>query len=88
MTGLSRRLYVGVTNNLLLRVRQHKSQSIDGFTSRYNLTQLVYSEQFDDIRDAIAREKQIKGWARAKKLALIESLNPDWIDLADFIPAD
>jgi putative endonuclease len=88
MTGLSRRLYVGVTNNLLLRVRQHKSQSIDGFTSRYNLTQLVYYEQFDDIRDAIAREKQIKGWARAKKLALIESLNPDWIDLADFIPAD
>jgi putative endonuclease len=88
MTGLSRRLYVGVTNNLLLRVRQHKSQSIDGFTSRYNLTQFVYYEQFDDIRDAIAREKQIKGWARAKKLALIESLNPDWIDLADFIPAD
>jgi putative endonuclease len=82
MTGHNRRLYVGVTNDLERRVQQHKSKLIPGFTSRYNLTQLVYYERLADIRDAIAREKCIKGWARAKKLDLIEAVNPGWHDLA------
>lgn len=82
MSRHSRRLYIGVTNNLVRRAHQHKSQSTPGFTERYNLTQLVYYEQFTDVKDAIAREKQLKGWTRAKKIALIESLNPEWFDLS------
>jgi putative endonuclease len=76
-------LYTGVTNDLNRRVWEHKGKMIAGFTSWYNVTKLVYCEQFTDIRDAIAREKQIKGWLRAKKIALIESLNPKWEDLSE-----
>ena len=76
-------LYVGVTNDLHKRVFQHKSKLIPGFTQKYNLYKLVYFEQFGDIRAAIAREKQIKGWLRAKKVALIIAENPQWNDLAE-----
>ena len=85
MSGHNRRLYVGVTNDLTRRVQQHKSKTIEGFTSRYNLTQLVYYEKFEHVRDAIAREKRVKDWTRAKKLELIEAVNPGWNDLADAV---
>lgn len=74
-------LYTGVTNNLERRVREHRSRLVPGFTNKYNLTKLVYFEQGPDIRSAIAREKQIKGWIRAKKNDLVETVNPRWIDL-------
>ncbi len=76
-------LYVGVTNGLHKRVFQHKSKLIPGFTQKYNLYKLVYFEMFGDIRAAIAREKQIKGWLRSKKVALIIAKNPQWKDLAE-----
>lgn len=75
-------LYVGVTNNLETRVQQHKSKSIPGFTQRYNVTRLVHYEVFESINAAITREKQMKGWVRVKKLALIEETNPTWQDLS------
>ena len=83
MTNKSRTLYTDVTNNLERRVSEHKQKLIPGFTSKYNITRLVYSEEFLDIRDAIAREKQIKGWLREKKIVLIESINPEWKDLSE-----
>ena len=73
-------LYVGVTNNLQQRVLQHKS-SISNFTTRYNVTKVIYWEEFSDIRDAIAREKQIKSWSRERKERLINEINPEWRDL-------
>ena len=76
-------LYVGVTNDLQRRVWEHKQKVIDGFTKRYNITRLAYYEETPDVTSAITREKQIKGWLRKKKLALIESLNPGWKDLSD-----
>ncbi len=76
-------LYTGVTNNLQRRVWEHKTGRGSKFTSKYRITKLVYYEETDDIRAAIAREKQIKGGSRAKKMALIESLNPTWRDLAE-----
>ena len=76
-------LYVGVTNRLRRRIVEHRLKLVDGFSARYNVTRLVYYEKFGDIRNAIAREKQIKGWLRAKKIALIESTNPRWKDLAE-----
>ncbi|GIK43025.1 MAG: nuclease [Chloroflexota bacterium] len=82
MTNRSRTLYTGVTNNLERRVYEHKRKLVPGFTSKYNITQLVYFEETPDIKTALAREKQIKGWVRAKKIALIESMNPAWIDLS------
>lgn len=82
LSDASRTLYTGVTNDLVRRIYEHKRQLIPGFTSRYNLTRLVYFEEFGDIRDAIAREKQIKGWVRAKKIALIQVKNPGWRDLS------
>ena len=81
MTNKSQTLYTGVTNNLLKRVYQHKNKLIDGFTKKYNITILIYYETHEDIRAAIAREKQIKGWLRKKKIALIASMNPEWKDL-------
>ena len=75
-------LYTGVTNNLECRVIQHKAKIVPGFTQRYDVTRLVYFEAFGDIRDAIAREKEIKGWRREKKLALIRQLNPKFRDLS------
>ena len=74
-------LYIGVTSNLKQRVYQHKQNNIPGFTKQYDCKQLVYYEQFDAILNAIAREKQIKAGSRKKKLALIESINPTWLDL-------
>jgi len=85
MTNKSKTLYTGVTNNLTRRVYEHKNKLIDGFTKKYNIHKLVYFELFNNIEDAIRREKQIKGWIRKKKIDLIESMNPDWKDLSDGI---
>ncbi len=76
-------LYTGVTSDLKKRVWQHKEKVADGFTKRYNVTELVYYEVFEDILNAIAREKQIKGGSRQKKIDLIKRMNPDWHDLYD-----
>ena len=75
-------LYTGITGNLPHRVWQHNNKLVPGFTSRYNLTRLVYYERFFYPAAAIAREKEIKGWRRSKKIKLIESMNPRWDDLA------
>jgi putative endonuclease len=83
MASRSRVLYTGVTNDLARRVYEHKRSLIPGFTSKYRITRLVYFEEFADIHDAIAREKQIKGWVRARKTRLIEEHNPTWEDRAD-----
>ena len=74
-------LYVGVTNDLQKRLLQHRNNIFDGFTARYNIHKLVYAEEFQDIYDAIAREKQIKSWSRARKIALISEFNPAWRDM-------
>jgi putative endonuclease len=80
-------LYIGVTSDLLRRVHEHKAKVIQGFTSRYNVTRLVYYEELGDIRAAIAREKYLKNWTRAQKISLIEEHNPNWDDLAaDWYP--
>jgi len=76
-------LYIGVTNDLERRVYEHRYKIIRGFTSKYNCTRLVYYDSSPDVRAAIAREKQIKGWLRKKKIALIESMNPEWRDLSE-----
>jgi putative endonuclease len=78
-------LYTGVTNNLTRRTGEHRA-SFSSFTSRYNVHKLVYFEEFHQINDAIAREKQIKGGSRRKKVALINSMNPDWRDLSGDLP--
>jgi putative endonuclease len=83
MCNRSRTIYTGVTNNLQRRVYEHKNQLIPGFTSRYRIDRLVYYEVTADIESAIVREKQIKGWLRSKKTALIESTNPEWLDLSE-----
>ena len=75
-------IYTGMTNDLEKRVYQHKNKLIEGFTKKYNVTRLAYFEETTDVNAAIAREKEIKGWRRSKKLALIKSLNPTWRDLA------
>ena len=82
MTNVSRTLYTGVTNNLVRRVYEHKNKIIPGFTSRYNITELVYFEETSDVQAALTREKEIKGWRRAKKSQLIASVNPKWLDLS------
>jgi putative endonuclease len=82
MSNTSRTLYIGVTNNLERRVWQHRQKNIDGFTRRYNLTMLVYCEMFPDPSTAIASEKELKGWLRTRKIELIESENPHWLDLS------
>ena len=83
MASFKQRLYVGVTNDLSRRVYQHKTKAYpESFTARYNIDRLVYFEVFGDILDAIGREKQIKGWRRSKKVALIEAENPRWKDLS------
>jgi len=83
MSNKSKTIYTGLTNNLINRVYQHKHKLIKGFTKRYNITKLVYYETHRDVMAAIVREKQIKGWLRKKKIALIESINPEWRDLYD-----
>ena len=82
MTNGKRTLYVGVTGDLIRRVYEHKHKIVKGFTKKYNLTYLAYFEETTDVMSAIEREKQIKGWKRNKKIALVESSNPNWKDLA------
>ena len=82
LASLSRRLYVGVTNDLVRRVREHKAGEGSTFTKRYRINRLVHFQAFGDIRDALRAEKTIKGWTRARKLALVEEQNPGWRDLA------
>ena len=86
MASRSRVLYTGVTNDLARRVSEHKQGLTAGFTSKYRVTRLVYAEKFANIRDAIAREKEIKGWKRSRKISLIENRNPTWEDLAECSP--
>ncbi len=78
-------LYTGVTNDLIYRVAQHRQKVFEGFTKKYNVTHLLYYEVTGSSEAAIAREKQIKGWRRSKKVMLIEAMNPKWQDLADQI---
>ena len=92
MASRSRTIYIGVTGNLQQRVFEHKWKERDGFTARYNCDRLVWFENFQYIQKAIAREKEMKGWRRAKKIALIESMNAAWMDFSrnwyDCEPAD
>ena len=76
-------MYIGVTNNLERRLYEHRHHVMDGFTSKYNVGKLVYYESTDDVTAAIVREKQLKGWKRARKNALVESTNPTWRDLSE-----
>jgi len=82
MASRSGVLYVGVTNDLERRVSEHKRKLVPGFSRKYNVTRLVYYESTNDVESAIAREKQIKGWLRVRKVALVESVNPRWEDLS------
>ena len=82
MTSVSCTLYIGVTNDLLRRVYEHKQGLVPGFTDKYRINRLVYFEETSDVRAAITREKQLKGWTRARKTALVGSANPGWEDLA------
>jgi putative endonuclease len=82
MGSLSGTLYVGFTSNLHKRVFQHKFHQMEGFTNQYDVERLPYWASYDDVHKALACEKQLKGWSRAKKIALIEFRNPQWLDLA------
>jgi putative endonuclease len=76
-------MYVGVTNDLMRRVYEHKHKSVEGFSAKYNLSRLVYFEETPDIHSALAREKEIKRWRRDKKNKLVEGMNPGWVDLSE-----
>ena len=78
-------LYVGVTNDLVRRVHEHREKLVEGFTARYEVSRLVWYDQTDSVEEAIAHEKRLKRWRREWKLALIEKSNPDWLDLYDGI---
>ena len=82
LASVSGTLYIGVTNNIYRRVLEHREGEFSSFTTKYGVSRLVYYETFQYIGNAIAREKEIKGWVRAKKVALIESMNPSWKDLS------
>ena len=82
VASLSRTIYIGVTNDLVRRVHEHKTKEVWGFTATYNISRLVWFEEFATPSDAIAREKQLKNWTRDKKIQLIESVNPSWDDLS------
>jgi len=84
LTNTSRMLYTGVTNDLVRRIKKHQNKLIEGFTKKYNLHKLVYYEEFQNPEKAIAREKEIKGWRREKKVQLIRRCNPCWKDLSQF----
>jgi len=87
LTNKSGTLYTGVTNDLERRMYEHRNHVVSGFSARYLVDRLVYFEEHNDADTAISREKQIKGWLRRKKIALVESVNPDWRDLAaDWFP--
>ena len=75
-------MYIGVTNNLKRRLFEHQTGLVEGFTKKYHVHKLVYYETFGNINNAIEREKQLKGWTRAKKNALVETINPEWNDLS------
>lgn len=75
-------LYIGISGNLHRRIFQHKFHHFEGFTDRYDVVRLLYWESYDDVHKALAREKQLKGWSRAKKIGLIVRRNPHWLDLA------
>jgi len=79
--GLGGTLYIGVTNDLIRRVHEHKNKVAEGFTKKYDVDRLLYFEAFDDIENAIRREKRLKKWNRAWKIRLIEETNPNWTDL-------
>ena len=81
ITNRSGTLYTGMTGDLARRIHEHRHRLVPGFTSRYRIDRLIHAEAFTEVRDAIAREKQIKGWDRAKKLSLIAESNPQWKDL-------
>ncbi|MEI2384085.1 GIY-YIG nuclease family protein [Breoghania sp. JC706] len=87
-SGAGGTLYIGVTNDLVRRISEHRDGLIPGFTSRYGVARLVYYEQFEDINEAILREKQMKKWNRAWKIRLIEENNPDWHDLGPGVLMD
>ncbi len=76
-------MYIGVTNDLIRRLYEHKAKLIDGFTKKYNVNKLVYFEEYSDVKDAIVREKQLKGWVREKKNFLVQTKNPNWDDLGE-----
>ncbi|HUK46665.1 MAG TPA: GIY-YIG nuclease family protein [Terriglobales bacterium] len=82
LSNRSKTLYIGVTNNLRRRISEYKHGTGSGFASKYKLDRLVYFERYSDVHRAIAREKQLKGWRRLKKIALIVALNPAWKDLS------
>lgn len=86
LSGKSAVLYTGVTSNLTRRVAQHKQKQFPGFTQKYNITNLVWFEVHGTAASAIGREKQIKAWTRAKRVALIEAMNPTWKDLSVLLP--
>jgi len=75
-------LYIGVTNNLERRVEEHKNAQIKGFSQKYNINKLIYFEEYNNINDALEREKELKSWRREKKIQLIDNLNSEWADLA------
>ena len=83
VTNNSRTLYTGVTDDLVRRVYEHKGKLVQGFTRKYNITRLVHFEVTGDVRAAVHREKQIKGWLRKKRIALIEATNPEWQDISE-----
>ena len=83
MSNTSMTLYTGVTNKLAVRTQEHKTGNGGGFTSRYHFDRLVYFEEYSIVHAALAREKEIKGWRRAKKIALVKRLNPGWKDLSE-----
>ena len=85
LSSRSRTLYIGVTNDLHVRVLQHREKQPGSFTAQYNIDRLVYFERFQYVQNAIAREKELKDWNRARKVALIESVNPTWEDLAAYL---
>ncbi len=80
--SISGTLYIGMTGNLNKRAFEHKFHRVDGFTDKYDVERLLYWESYDDVHKAIGREKQLKGWLREKKIALIVSMNPQWLDLS------
>jgi putative endonuclease len=82
LASKSRRLYMGMTNDLSRRMWEHKNKVVEGFTKQYNIDRLVYFEETSDVRSAIEREKQLKGWRREKKITLIETINAAWEDLS------
>ena len=83
MSSNSGTLYIGISNSIYRRALQHKTGNIEGFSSKYHCNRLVHYESFDNVHHAIGREKELKGWTRPKKIALIESRNPRWTDLAE-----